>query len=153
MINFNSSKCWGNCIHQMRHQEHPFSLVHLGSMSYRQSVSILWSVSCTVPAGSEVKTQEGKQSLGVVLQLWSESLNGRPMLQKRLDVLILSLSLTLHGLCPSCNITCMAKVVNRRAEVWEVCNWRIGSADMNTTCPVGPGFHPQLLCFALHLRV
>ena len=95
----------------MRHQAYPCSLMHLGPTSRHQSVPALWSLACTVPAGSEVKSQEWEQRLGVVLQPWSESLNGRPMLKKTLlDGLILGLSLALHCLCPSRNVTCVGEV-------------------------------------------
>lgn len=38
-------------------------------------LSALWSLSCTVVAGHEAKKNKWEQSLGVVLQLWSESWN------------------------------------------------------------------------------
>lgn len=53
----------------MRDQAHPCGLVRLGPTSRHQSVPALWSLPCTVPARSEVKSQECKQSLDVVLQL------------------------------------------------------------------------------------
>lgn len=45
------------------------------------------------------------------MQLWSESLNGRLVLQKPLlGGLVLGLSLALHCLCPSRNIMCVEEV-------------------------------------------
>lgn len=92
-----------------RHQEHPCSLVYLAPTLH------LYSVHCGLfiaQAGHDVERETWEQSLGVVLQLWSKSWNGRPTLQTPLwNALILTLSFVLHFLCPSCKVTCLGQAV------------------------------------------
>lgn len=100
-------------------------------------LSALWSLSCIVQAGHEVERKKEEQSLDVVLQLWSESWNGKPMFQNPLlNALIFCLSFVLHFLFRSCSYM-LGAGCDRRAGYWEMCHWHNGSGTWAQHSPGG----------------